>query len=104
MISKIETYRLKSMSVRPEEVCALELKPGEEILCKGKTYSWDKPTVLMVDRLRFRHGAYRTTMIRQALELDHPGWGQDYAKPHKAARALPRNGRTMGRENKWIKT
>ena len=84
---KIDARKLKSMSVHPDEVCALELNPGETITCKGKSYTWDKPVALMVDRLHCHNGVYRTTMIRQVLELLHDEWGQDYADPAPKARA-----------------
>ena len=65
---KIDTTLLRSMSVSQDEVEALELDPGDAIRCKGKTYYWDKPMVLMVDRLNRGENAWHTTMIRQALE------------------------------------
>ena len=63
---KIDTTLLRSMSVSQDEVEALELDPGDAIRCKGKTYYWDKPMVLMVYRLNRGENAWHTTMIRQA--------------------------------------
>ena len=68
---KIDTTLLRSMSVSQDEVEALELDPGDAIRCKGKTYYWDKPMVLMVDRLNRGENAWHTTMIRQALECPY---------------------------------
>ena len=36
---KIDTSLLRSMSVEPDEVEALEIYPGDKILCKGKAWS-----------------------------------------------------------------
>lgn len=72
---KIDTTLLRSMSVSQDEVEALELDPGDAIRCKGKTYYWDKPMVLMVDRLNRGENAWHTTMIRQALECPYGDWG-----------------------------
>ena len=83
---KIDTSALRSMSVTPEEVETLELQSGEDIRCKGKTYYWDVPVVLMVDRLTRGENAWHTTMIRQALECPHGDWGQDYTKPNRRLR------------------
>ena len=83
---KIDTSALRSMSVTPEEVETLELQSGEDIRCKCKTYYWDVPVVLMVDRLTRGENAWHTTMIRQALECPHGDWGQDYTKPNRRLR------------------
>lgn len=83
---KIDTSALRSMSVTPEEVETLELQSGENIRCKGKTYYWDVPVVLMVDRLTRGENAWHTTMIRQVLECPHGDWGQDYTKPNRRLR------------------
>lgn len=83
---KIDTMRLRSMSVNPDEVEALEVFPGDAIVCKGKTYYWDKPMVLMVDRLNRGENAWHTTMIRQVLECPYGDWGQDYSAPDRLAR------------------
>ena len=83
---KINTSKLRSMSVMPEEVEALELQPGENICCKGKTYYSDTPVVLMVDRLTRGDNAWHTTMIRQCLECPYGDWGQDYTKPNPRLR------------------
>lgn len=64
---KIDTTLLRSMSVAPDEVEALELDPGDAVVCKGKTYYWDKPMVLMVDRLNRGENAWHATMIRTEL-------------------------------------
>ncbi len=87
---KIDTTLLRSMSVSQDEVEALELDPGDAIRCKGKTYYWDKPMVLMVDRLNRGENAWHTTMIRQALECPYGDWGQDYSAPDRRARQWAR--------------
>ena len=83
---KIDTTLLRSMSVAPDEVEALELAPGENIRCKGKTYYWDVPVVLIVDRLKRGRDCWDTTMIRQVLECPYSDWGQDYSAPDRLAR------------------
>lgn len=83
---KIDTSKLRSMSVMPEEVEVLELRAGEGIRCNGITYHWRTPMVLMVDRLTQGKNGWRTTMIRQALECPHGDWGQDYTKPNRRLR------------------
>ena len=87
---KIDTSLLRSMSVEPDEVEALEIYLGDKILCKGKAYSWDKPMVLMVDRLNRGENAWHATMIRQALECPYGDWGQDYSAPDRRARQWAR--------------
>lgn len=84
---KIDTSLLRSISVGKDEVEALELRSDEIIFCKGKSYHWDKPVVLMADRLNHRRGVWQTTMIRQVLECPDHEWGQDYAKPNRKARS-----------------
>ena len=84
---KIDTSLLRSISVGEDEVEALELRPDEIVFCKGKSYHWDKPVVLMADRLNHRRGTWQTTMIRQVLECPDREWGQDYTKPNRKARS-----------------
>lgn len=75
----IRTWELNSMSVHPEEVTAVQLDTGEEIWCKGKCFSWNKPVALIVDRLGWKGITPRCTMIRQVLEIESPTqiWKQD---------------------------
>lgn len=83
---EIDTQGLRSMSVSPDEVCAVELSPGESLWCRGKRLSWDVPVVCIVDRLGGTSGHPTCTMVRQTLELSNADWGQNYTKPSPSAR------------------
>lgn len=85
---RINTDSLRSMSVEPEEVCAISVLPGEVLRCKQERLSWDKPVVCIVDR--FNWARRSCTMVRQVLEAPYEDWGQDYIEPNRKARDLAR--------------
>ena len=82
----IDTRRLSSMSVRPDEVCAVQVWPGDTLVCRGSVVRFDRPAAVMVDRLRGNH----CTMIRQVLYCSTDEWGQDWISPDPAAREWAR--------------
>lgn len=83
---EINTDWLSSLSVRPEDICAVEVRAGDALVCRGSVVRFDRPAAAIVDRL---HGR-RCTMIRQVLECANGEWGQDWIDPDPACRAWSR--------------
>ena len=84
---EIDTRWLSSMSVRPEEVCAVQVWPGDVLVCRDAVASFERPAAVIVDRL----SGTRCTMIRQVLEDTSGDWGQDWIDPDPACRAWARS-------------
>lgn len=76
----IDSFLINSLSVLPEEVRALQLRPFEPIYCKGERRQWREQVVIMADRLDYTKGKITCTMIRQVLVSPDEAWGQDYAE------------------------
>ena len=86
----IDTSKLSSMSVLPEEVCAVALEPGESLMCRGIRHECKAGVVAIVDRLTTGRECPRCTMIRQVLSVQDDAWGQDWIAPNRAAREWAR--------------
>ena len=83
---EINTDWLSSLSVRPEDICAVEVRAGDALVCRGSVVRFDRPAAAIVDRLNGNH----CTMIRQVLECTSGEWGQDWIDPDPACRAWAR--------------
>lgn len=90
-IYEIDTRLLSSLTVRPEEIRALELPAGRVLYCKGEALSYGYDAVLIVDRFAADDGRLACTMVRQVLPCNDGEWGQDHILPHKAAREWARD-------------
>ena len=86
----IDTTRLSSLSVQPDEVCAVELDPCEYLDCRGKKHYSLCSMVAMVDRLEIKGDTGSCTMIRQMMSNEDDAWGQDWISPDQAAREWAR--------------
>lgn len=90
-IYETDTRLLSSLTVRLEEIRALELPAGRVLYCKGEPLSYGYDAVLIVDRFAADDGRLACTMVRQVLPCSDGEWGQDHILPHKAAREWARD-------------
>lgn len=83
----VDAHLLRSLSVTPDEVSAVEIKPGEMLLVCGEPVVFDRYAVAMVDRLDTI--SHTCTMIRQVLNDVSPlhEWSQNYIEPNCKVRA-----------------
>lgn len=92
-IISIDTSRFESFGVRPDEVCATVLFPGDILWCNGEMYTYDTDVALIVDQLhQDDDGSWNCTMIRQVLPIPDwcDGWGQEWVDPCPPLREMAR--------------